>query len=59
MKLEQKEKDQILQNYIREWESKDKGMYKRGNDDGYKFGIFIGIISTLAFIVLSFIIFSL
>jgi len=43
MKLDQKEKDQ---------------MYKHGNDEGLKMGILIGVTSTLAFIVFSFIIFS-
>ena len=58
MKLDQESKDQIMHNHMQDWESQDKGMYKGGNDDGFKIGILIGVISTLAFIVFSFIIFS-
>ena len=58
IKLDQESKEQIMQNYIREWEGQDKGIYKEGNDEGLKMGILIGVTSTLAFIVFSFIIFS-
>lgn len=56
MKLDQESKDKITQNYMRE--GQDKGMYKMGNEEGLKMGILIGVTSTLAFIVFSYIIFS-